>query len=173
MIKKLTLALTMVAATMVASPATAQTEDARAATEDAAKVAPVLSDIATSPELEPATAPESEPQPGESKDEGEDLGTLGQETLDLAKAGKWVAALGAFMFVLIAVFRKFIFHRVDWFQTKKGGYVAAGGIALATIIGLSIKLGFSVDVVLAGLTAAGFATGLHTTANDIKPSAES
>ena len=175
MIKKLTLTLTILAATLVARPATAQID----AAPEAIDGAPAAFDAGTDSETtKPATAPESEAEAPESEDDGEDLGALGKETFDLAKGGKWLAALGALMFFLVALFRKVIFKRVDWFQTKTGGYAAAGGIAFATIVGLSIKLGFSIDVVLAGLSAAGLATGLHTAANDakgdkIKPSPES
>jgi len=167
MIKKLLLAMTLATATLITTPATAQTEDAPEVTAEApaTETAPAPTEMA--PESEAAEgAPDSEAESSESKDEGNDLGMLGQETIDLGKAGKWVGMLGAFMLFLVAMFRKVIFARVAWFQTKRGGYAAAGGIALGTIIGLSIKLGFSIDAVLAGLSAAGLATGLHTIAND-------
>ena len=168
--KKLILILTLSAATLITTPATAQTEDAgQAPGELVAAIANVQPATADLEPAKPAVAPDSQAKAEQS----DDLGTLGKEAEELARAGKWIAALGALMLFLVAVFRKFIFARVDWFRTKKGGYTAAGGVALATILGLGLKAGFSVEMILAVLSAAFAASGMHTALGDFKSSRES
>jgi hypothetical protein len=164
------LAATLLAATLVTTPATAQTEDAAPATEDAAKAEFEVAPTVTAPDSEPATASESEAETAKSEPDSEDLRTDAKEIETLVRAGKYAMALGALLLLLVAVFRKWIFGRVDWFQTKKGGYAAAGGMALATMIGLTLTVGFSIDVIAAGIAAASIASGLHTAISDVKSS---
>lgn len=165
---------TILAATLMAAPVAAQTNDAAPAAEPAPEEtkapAPALDAAPSSPAEKPEAAPESDAKTEKGDDAGEDLGALGQEVFDLAKGGKWLAALGALMMLLVVLFRRFLFGKSEWFQTKAGGYTAAGIVALLTIVGLSLKVGFSIDVIMAGLTAAGFASGLHGATSDVKKS---
>ncbi len=161
-IQAIALALTLA----IPGLATAQTDGG-----PAAAVTALTTDGGVTATAGPSKSAAAEPAKGEakadeSKAEGEDLGTLGEEALALARAGKWFALLGVVMLIAVAAGRKLLFRQVEWFQTKTGGYVMAGIIAALTIGGLSIKLGFSIDVIVAGLTAAGLASGLHTATSD-------
>ena len=169
--KKMILVLALLTTTLTTSAATAQTEEPAEAPTEAVEAETDTERTVATPDLEaaqPATAPERDAEPKQSEPTSKELRADAEEIESLVRAGKWFAALGALLILLVAVFRKWIFGKVAWFQTKQGGYTAAGGLFLATVIGLSIKTGFSIDVIMAGLVASGFASGLHTVANDLK-----
>lgn len=117
---------------------------------------------------EPSSA--SAQEADESEADREDVGVLTNKALALAHAGKWLALLGVAMLLGAALLRKIVFRNVKWFQTKLGGYASAAIISVLTIIGLAIEVGFSMDVVLAGLSAGGLSGYMHTVTNDVKAS---
>lgn len=184
-LKRILIAMALVLG-LQATPAHAQPSDTPAAapTEGAAP-APAPEEKNTEPapagETQPPAGDGSEttkaetPEDGEAKaakadKDGESLGTLGTEALELAKAGKWVAAVGVALLLLVSLLRRFVFGKVKWFQSKIGGYAMAGGMMALTFVGLGLKTGMWADALPAALSAGGLAMGLHTATSDVKKS---
>ena len=112
---------------------------ARAANSQPADAAPVHADL-LAPDLgAPAVAPPAADVPDPTADPGAYVSAV----TALARAGKWLALCGALLVGLIAVLRRFVLVRVDWFQTDRGGTVLAVGTAFVVGFGGALAAGLS------------------------------
>ena len=101
-----------------------------------------------------ATAPISPAPATTVPDPTEDPGAFGGAIYAAAKAGKWLAAGGMFLMLLIAGLRWALKQKWSWFGTEKGGATAALGVTFLTVLATSMAAGiFDWTVILPAFAA--------------------
>jgi hypothetical protein len=155
---------------LMGAPALARAFDARApeaATTPTATGAekPAEKPATASDVLEvPASEGETEPDQGAAGEEN--ASEVGGEIYTAIRAGKWLAAVGFALLLLVALARKF---GGKWAKTRAGGYVLGFGVPMLGALGLSLTTGqWSIDLYFGAFSAGLVASGLHTTAKDAK-----
>ena len=94
-----------------------------------------------------------------------DPGSYVSAVTALAKAGKWMALVGALLVGIIFVLRRFVFGGVDWFQTNRGGATLAIGTAFLAGFGTALSANLS----LATAASAGLAFAMAAVATYVGP----
>jgi len=93
-----------------------------------------------------------------------DVGGLLTDLLAAAQAGKWMVVVGVVLMLVVLGLRIAAARWISaWFKTTSGGMVLAFGTALLATIGGSLAAGqgFSWGLLLAALSAAWTAAGIH------------
>lgn len=95
------------------------------------------------------------------------------DLISFARSGKGRLAIGAAIVLLVWLLRKHILHRIAWFQTQRGGYVASFGTTLLLYVSGGLGAGvFSVDLIADAL-ATGFTAGhQHELVGDLAAAAK-
>ena len=172
--RRLITTLTLLA--LVLTPATsalAQVTDAGSL--DAAMPADAMPAPIAAAEEKPATSPEKssevptsngEGEPDQGEESGDNAAEIGSDLYAAIKGGKWLAALGFALLLLVALARKF---GGTWAKTKTGGYVLGFGIPVLGALGLSLSTGlWSLDLFIGAITAGLAASGLYKASKDAK-----
>ena len=158
----------ILAALIVATPASnALAQDEKPTTEEAAKPAPAEESKPGEVKSEPAKEGEAKADAASVK--SDDVGALGKHALEMARAGKWFAMIGAGILFLVGMIRK---SPIKWFKTRIGGWTLAGLGGVGTVIFVASQVGFGADAIAAGLTAAGFGVAGHHALADAMGSAK-
>jgi len=123
-------------------------------------------------ELEPA---EEAPLPDDvvaSATEGEgesDTSTAAGGLVAALRAGKWVAAIGFALLLIVGLARRL---GGEWAKTKTGGYVLGFGLPIIGALGLAMTTGvWSLDLFIGALSAGLAASGLYTSSKDARKAA--
>ena len=125
---------------------------------------PAAGDGLMAPDLDappPATADTPSTTPP-APDPVEDPSAYASAVSDAVKAGKWLVLAGLLLVGLIAFLRHVVFHKVDWFMTKRGGLVLAAGTSFLVTLGTALAAGqaFNWQLLAAALAVGAGAIGL-------------
>ena len=166
---RISLLTLLVIGTLAASPAIAQESDAGAPAAIGAPVGAGSEKAAETPgTASEVLAKEGEGETSESGAGGQGTAEFGGELIKAVKAGKWLAAVGFALLLIVGAARRF---GGKWAKTKPGGYALGFGAPMLGALGLSLIQGaWSIDLFVGAFTAGLAASGIYTAARDAQKS---
>ena len=108
---------------------------------------------------------------GETAGDSDSAGELVTQLGRLVQAGKWGAAVGVLLLLIIAGLRTVVLGSwIPWFKTRIGGYVLAFLTAVGAVIGgaLAAEVSISLGLLAAAVWAGAGAIGLHQGQKDLR-----
>ena len=159
----------------------AQPDDPTSAASDSGPTSPESGEAKT----EDTKPDETKPAEGEPSEEGEEA--EGKEEGDTESAeptpaeaasgfvqalrsGKWLTAVGFGCMLIVWFLRSFLLKSWKWAQTKKGGIILGGVVAVLSVVGLPLisGAGLSLDMFLAAFNALAMSGALWGWTKDAK-----
>jgi len=162
--------------------ALAQSDDPTPAASDSGPTSPESGEVKTEDTKPDETKPaegepsEAEGEEAEGKEEGDTESAEPTPTeaasgfVQALRSGEWLTAVGFACMLIVWFMRSVLFKRWDWAQTKKGGLILGGVVAVLGVIGLPLMggAGFSFSMLLAAFNALAVSGALWGWGKDAK-----